>query len=342
MKSLYALSLILLVVGCDSPKVVEPSLEPLTGRAKLTLAVPASVPPSLVEKIEYSIYGGGMTDRITGDFPPISNNTARITLDIPTGTNRTFSVKSYSIDDEGYEIVTYEGNTVADVNYNETVEVNVDMERRHTRIRLTGSLPTNTTATVFTFYGAPIKENLVIEVPYPNSSRYTYNFDSVPTGKGINVLIQAYEGSRNNIIAEAHLNDIEIGGSYAEYYFTASSGTGNVDLIVNFPEKPTSFNWETEILGIWRLSYLMDADGNRIELSEKLLQDNLELIFFENGQMLIGGSDNEKSQGSYYFAENSLYVKAAGDTAIFLRRVTNGIPEIYLNVENGFYVFQKV
>jgi len=230
-----------LLMGCDSTHRIMETEPPPTGAAKIVLVVPATIPSPLVETISYQVTGPGMSDGMEGNFPVLSNHQTQVTIEVPAGSNRRFEVSSYTLveEDDTSPIITYSGNITADVEYGEFVSVFVLLERvtcQH--MELTGRVPVNATATVFRFSGPPFPTPFEIEIPYPNSSYYSYEFiDLIPTGKNIDIYIYSYENDKSNVIAEAYLENKVIPHWYHfGYSFTMTSSSGNVELIARFPD----------------------------------------------------------------------------------------------------------
>jgi len=228
------LPIALLLFGCDNPsrKILQPEIEmPRKGVAKLSLLIPASVPSQLVKEVRYSVTGSGISrdEPIAGEMS-FSGNKATATISVPVGTSRLFTVKSFTDD----SIITYEGSGVGDVEYGKTTTITLPVERKLGSVYIGGNVPANSTHVEFSFGGMDIPTPVVRVMS--RSFRGEYEFRDIPTGANITLSLLAYEETKDRITAQAQIA-IKVDDDFRNsYHFESDTGSGNVDLIANFPD----------------------------------------------------------------------------------------------------------
>ena len=224
----------LFLSGCDSSsnRILQPETEmPRMGVAKLALLVPATVPSQLVKEVKYSVSGTGISrgEEIRGAMS-FAGSKATATINVPVGTNRIFSVTSFTDDN----IATYQGSATGDVEYGETTTISLDMVRKLGSVYIGGTVPANSTHVEFTFGGLDIPTPVVIVKP--RAFRGEYEFSNIPTGANISLHILAYEDSKDRVTAQAEIAIKVHHNLQNSYNFESDAGSGNVELVAEFPE----------------------------------------------------------------------------------------------------------
>ena len=237
MRTSMILLLALLLAGCgrgtdiiNSEKELQPvqisaadsdHIKPKRALAKMAVYIPADV-MSIAEEILYRVSGKDMGE-IDGKMAKVGNE-ARASVQVPVGSERKFEIWVY--DHGGVE--TFYGSNTADVFFEQTIKVSVDLARLVGRLKLEGNISPNATSVRVTITAQDIAQPIVREF---SAERWASgaSIDNIPTGSDRQVFLISYEISEDKItdVGEA-VTSVKGGGTTIRIETTRAKSTAEV------------------------------------------------------------------------------------------------------------------